>query len=281
MTSNSPPIAEVFDQAKLTARLPALFLSHGSPLLAVQQSSTTRALVRMGQNLPLPRAVIVLSAHWQSTDLLVNTAPWPLQWHDYQIRSTNPDILALKSELSALNYRPKGDPDLALQVLDLLHRAGISAYPDQLRPLDHGVWSPLSHLYPMANVPVVQISLPSAYGAQQAYELGQILAPLRDQQVMLIGSGSITHNLSMASQAKPDPKDAADVQDFAYWLINELSVDPKAAFDWQSDPRAKAAHPTPEHLLPLFFAAGVAPRISTVHSSHRLSGLGMGIYRFD
>lgn len=275
--------------------LPALFVSHGLPTLAVSKNATTDALARLGYNLPKPQAIIIMSAHWQSQTLEVSTASHLATWHDYHIPSElkfNDASLAnaLTEKLKNFRYYAKGHPELAQYIIDLLHHSGADAHADTLHPLDHGVWAPLAHMYPEADVPIIQLSLPTAFDAYACYQLGACLHFLRERQVLIIGSGNITHNLVQlnwqSTQAADQPKDTPSpakehAAAFRNWLVDKLKNDTVAALDWQQAPFAKENHPTHEHLLPLFFALGTGQMVSVVHASFSHDTLGMDIYRFD
>lgn len=253
--------------------LPGLFISHGSPMLALSPEQIGPALHRLAFNLPTPRAIVIMSAHWESSDLEISVAVRPHTWHDFR---------GFPAALYQLRYPAPGDPQLAEQLIQLLAEQGIAAHANNSRPRDHGVWMPLLHLYPNADIPVVQISLPSEWSAQQIYAIGQCLAVLREQQILLIGSGSITHNLAELTWHNPQ----ADVPDWASQFRNRVVQalshnDPAAVLNWQHLPHAQRNHPRVEHLAPLFFAMGTGPRFNVVHSSFSMGALGMDIYRFD
>lgn len=251
-------------------KLPALFISHGAPTLAIEQSATTSALARIGQNLPKPRAIIIMSAHWQSAKLEISSNPQPKTWHDFS---------GFTPELYDLQYPAAGQPALAETLAQQLTARGITCRVNPLRVSDHGVWAPLLHLYPEADIPIVQISLPRHYDSVACYQLGAQLAQLRDEQILLIGSGSITHNLqALRWQAESIDKTA---RDFKVWLLQQLKTDIPSALDWQQYPNYQNVHPSDEHLLPLFFALGAGQRVSVVHQSMAHHSLGMDIYRFD
>lgn len=252
------------------SKLPALFVSHGAPTLAIEQSATTSALARMGQNLPKPRAIVIMSAHWQSAKLEISSNPQPKTWHDFS---------GFVPELYELQYPAKGQPALAETLAQQLTARGITCRVNPLRASDHGVWAPLLHLYPQADIPIVQISLPQHYDSAACYQVGAQLAPLLHEQVLLIGSGSITHNLQ-AMRWQADSIDNA-AKDFKVWLLQKLKNDIPGALDWQQYPNYQIIHPSDEHLLPLFFALGAGQRVSVVHQSMAHHSLGMDVYRFD
>lgn len=252
------------------AKLPALFVSHGAPTLAIEQSSTTSALARIGQNLPKPRAIVIMSAHWQSAKLEISSNPQPKTWHDFS---------GFAPELYELQYPAAGQPALAETLAHQLTTRGITCRVNPMRACDHGVWAPLKHLYPQADVPIVQISLPQHYDSIACYQLGAQLEQLRHEQILIIGSGNITHNLQ-ALRWQADSIDQA-AKSFKQWLLQQLKTDIPSALDWQQYPDYKNIHPSDEHLLPLFFALGAGQRVSVVHQSMAHHSLGMDIYRFD
>ena len=267
--ADAPEISKVATVSK-RPKLPALFISHGAPTLAIEQSATTSALARIGQNLPKPRAIIIMSAHWQSAKLEISSNPQPKTWHDFS---------GFTPELYDLQYPAAGQPALAETLAQQLTARGITCRVNPLRVSDHGVWAPLLHLYPEADIPIVQISLPRDYDSVACYQLGAQLAQLRDEQILLIGSGSITHNLqALRWQAESIDKTA---RDFKVWLLQQLKTDIPSALDWQQYPNYQNVHPSDEHLLPLFFALGAGQRVSVVHQSMAHHSLGMDIYRFD
>ena len=253
-----------------TSTLPALFISHGAPTLAVEQSATTSALARMGQNLPKPRAIVIMSAHWQSAKLEISSNPQPKTWHDFS---------GFAPELYELQYPVSGQPALAETIAHQLSARGMTCSVNPVRACDHGVWAPLRHLYPEADVPIVQVSLPQHYDSIACYQLGAQLARLRDEQILVVGSGNITHNLQ-ALRWDADSIDQA-AKSFKQWLLQQLKTDIPTALDWQQYPEYKDIHPSDEHLLPLFFALGAGQRVSVVHQSMAHHSLGMDIYRFD
>lgn len=257
----------------MIATLPGLFISHGSPMLALEPEQIGPALHRLAINLPRPKAIVVMSAHWESDTLEVSTATRPETWHDFR---------GFPPELYQIRYPAAGEPQLAERIIQRLQDAHLDTHANALRPRDHGVWMPLLHLYPEVDIPVVQISLPMKMSAQQIYQTGQILAPLREEQILLIGSGSITHNLaelSWSDDHAPTPEWASS---FRNWVVNHLANDDfPAVLDWHNAPNVRRNHPTLEHLAPLFFAMGTGQRFSVVHSSFSLGSLGMDLYRFD
>ncbi|AWL29704.1 dioxygenase [Acinetobacter defluvii] len=253
--------------------LPGLFISHGSPMLALDPEQVGPALNRLSLNLPKPQAIVVMSAHWESNALEVSTAIRPETWHDFR---------GFPPELYEIRYPASGNPELAEEILHLLAEAHLPAHANSTRPRDHGVWMPLLHMYPDADIAVVEISLPMHMNADDIYKIGQVLAPLREKQILLIGSGSITHNLrelAWHGDASQVPEWAST---FRNYVVNKLTHhDYDAVLDWSNIPFVQRNHPTLEHFAPLFFAMGTGSRFSVVHSSFSMGALGMDIYRFD
>lgn len=249
--------------------LPSLFISHGSPMLALQPGASGPALAGLANALPRPKAVVLVSAHWESRDLLVMSNPQPATWHDFG---------GFPQALYAVQYPAPGAPALAQRVADLL-----GAKLDARRPFDHGSWVPLSLMYPQAEIPVIQVSLPSQAGPALQLKVGAALAALRGEGILLIGSGSITHNLGELDwHAGPDTIEPWALA-FRDWVVEKLQADDRPALleYRQQAPFAVRNHPSDEHLLPLFFALGAGERFSIVHQGFTLGALGMDIYRFD
>lgn len=252
---------------------PSLFISHGSPMLALEPGASGPALTRLAAELPRPRAIVIVSAHWESDELLVNGNPEPETWHDFG---------GFPAALFAVQYPAKGLPELTRQVVDLLADSDIAARVHNTRPFDHGVWVPLSLMYPLADIPVVQVSLPSRMGPALQTRVGKALAQLRAEQVLIIGSGSITHNLrELDWHAGPETVEQW-AKDFRDWMIDKLAAnDEQALHDYRRQaPHAARNHPTDEHLLPLYFARGAGGDFSIAHQGFTMGALGMDIYRF-
>lgn len=253
--------------------LPGLFISHGSPMLALNPEQVGPALNRLGLNLPQPQAIAVMSAHWESNALEVSTGVRPETWHDFR---------GFPPELYEIRYPAPGDPQLAEEILHLFSEAHISAHANSTRPRDHGVWMPLLHMYPQADIPVVEISLPMNISAKEIYKIGQTLAVLREKQILLMGSGSITHNLRELSWQGENANVPEWASTFRNTVVSKLHhQDFDAVLDWKNLPFIERNHPTLEHFAPLFFAMGTGHRFSIVHSSFSMGSLGMDIYRFD
>ena len=229
-------------------RAPSLFVSHGSPMFAVEPGLLGPNLGRVGQDLDTLSAIVVVSPHWQTRGIRV-TAVVALE--------TIHDFWGFPVELYSLQYPASGDPRLAGTIVELLQEAGFEAQPDAGRGLDHGAWVPLRYLRPDAKVPVLQVSLPHDIDADGAFRLGEALKPLRDQGVLVVGSGSLTHNLYEFRQHIADPEYA---QRFADWVSDAVARgDVNALVNYRAEaPHAARAHPTEEHYLPLLVALGAS-----------------------
>ena len=230
------------------SRAPSLFVSHGSPMFALEPGRLGPNLEQIGQSLPALTAIVVGSPHWQTRGVRVTGASTLETIHDFG---------GFPAPLYALQYPAQGAPQIASHVLELLQRAGFDAAIDARRGLDHGAWVPLRYLKPAADVPVLQVSMPHELDAAGALRLGQALAPLRDLGVLVIGSGSLTHNLYEFRQHIEDPQYA---QAFGDWIADAVTRgDVEALVQYRERaPHAVRAHPTEEHYLPLLVALGAS-----------------------
>ncbi|WLI90747.1 class III extradiol ring-cleavage dioxygenase [Massilia sp. R2A-15] len=258
--------------------LPTIFVSHGSPMLALQDSPARRFLQELGQSLPRPKAIAVVSAHWETAGSpAVSLAPRPSTIHDFG---------GFPQALFDMRYPAAGAPEVAERAAALFEAAGIPVGRSADRGLDHGAWVPLKLMYPDADVPVMQISLVRGASPAVHEKLGQALAQLRHEGVLVIGSGSLTHNLY---EYRGQPVDAPAphwVSEFESWMCERLEAnDAEALLDYRNRaPSAKQNHPTEEHLLPLFVAmgaAGAGAKTQLLHSSFEHGVLAMDAYAFN
>ena len=265
--------------------LPTLFISHGSPMTALEPREAGAFMQQLGPALTarfgLPQAVLVASAHSLARQPTVLAAP---QHHAVY------DFGGFDPKLQTLRYDAPGAPALAAQAMALLEAAGLPAQQSNNSGLDHGIWTPLRYMFPAANIPVLPLAWPADWAPARLFALGQALAPLADDGVLIIGSGSITHNLQrvfaggrMAAVDQPITPESAAFQD---WF-----ADRAAAADWPAlwayraqAPNARLMHPSDEHLLPWFIAAGAGGAAATpglrIHSSQTYGDLGMDTYAF-
>jgi 4,5-DOPA dioxygenase extradiol len=235
----------------VTYRMPPLFLSHGSPMFAIEPGTTGAAWAKLGRTLPKPRAVLMVSAHWETAVPMLSGNPKPETIHDFG---------GFPPELYRLTYPAPGAPDLAAQCVALLKAGEITAGVDGCRGLDHGAWVPLRWMYPDADIPVVQLSVQPDLGPARHVQLGRALEPLTGDGVLIIGSGHTTHNLRdwMANRRRPEP--LPYVRAFSMWLATTLAAHDTEALESYREraPDAARAHPSEEHFLPLFVAYGAA-----------------------
>lgn len=244
-----------------STRQPVLFVSHGAPLLAVQENAATAAWREIGRSLARPRAVLVASAHHDAPGPTLTAQAQPETIHDFY---------GFPRELFEIRYPAPGEPTIAGEIRERLASAGFAAQLDPRRGIDHGVWVPLLRLFPEADVPVISISVDPHRDAQWQHRLGTTLAPLRDEGVLIVGSGSLTHNLRALDWHAATSNGTPEARAFADWVLEQLAAGRDAAvLDWESAPQARFNHPTPEHWLPLPIALGAASGSAapTVHAA--------------
>lgn len=247
-SAEAPAAFAGIEEQTMSTTLPALFVSHGAPTFAIDPGVAGPKLADLGRGLPRPKAVLMVSPHWMTRGgVAVSAAAQPETIHDFG---------GFPQALYELQYPAPGAPALAAQVVERLRQAGIVAGLDAQRGLDHGAWVPLMYLLPDAQVPVIQVSLPYPCDAAGALRLGQALAPLREEGVLIVGSGSLTHNLY--EFRRHHGGDEAYVRAFAGWVRDALRQgDAQALLDYRRlAPDAERAHPTEEHFLPLLVALG-------------------------
>lgn len=253
---------------------PALFLSHGAPDLALRDIPARRFLETLGSCLRKPDAIVIASAHHEASGGPAVRAPSRFRtWHDFG---------NFDRRLFERRYEPEGAAEVAEEVLGLLRSAGMPAAGDDSDLLDHGAWVPLSLLYPAADVPLVAVSIDPSHDSRWHEALGAALSPLRARNVLLIGSGSISHNLRAVFASRPG-EDFAWVEGFTGWLEEAIRTGARERLlDAMAEaPAAARNHPTDEHLLPLFFAAGAGGAQGTrLHHSYDREVLAMDAYAF-
>jgi 4,5-DOPA dioxygenase extradiol len=247
-------------------------------MLAVQDSPARRFLQRLAEDLPRPKAIIVFSAHWETNGApAVSLAEAPSTIHDFG---------GFPQALFDIRYPAPGAPDLAERAAALFAAAGIAVGRSAQRGLDHGAWVPLSLIYPGADVPVMQISLLRGAGPAAHEKLGHALEQLRHEGVLVIGSGSLTHNLYELHCQAVDAPAPRWVSEFELWMRERLEAnDREALLEYRSRaPSAAQNHPSEEHLLPLFVAmgaAGAGAKAQLLHASIEHGVLAMDAYAFN
>jgi 4,5-DOPA dioxygenase extradiol len=253
---------------------PALFLSHGAPTLALANNVYTHAWSELAVVLGRPESILVVSAHWDTPFPAVCTAPRLDTIHDFS---------GFPEALYRVRYQPPGAPALAARVEELLAAIGQRPAIDPERGIDHGGWVPLRWMYPDADIPVTQLSIQSELGARHHVGIGRALAALREEGVLVVGSGGIVHNLGdldwSGGQAPPEPWAAS----FAEWMADRVE---QGAFEELVDYRTLAkdavrAHPTEDHLVPFFVALGAGGiPARRMNLGFDMGSLGMDCYAF-
>jgi len=251
--------------------LPALFVSHGSPTLPLDDCPARDFLRSLGGQLPRPSAILAISAHWDADTPSVNAVARNDTIHDFS---------AFPKPLHELSYDAPGSPALAERTAGLLTRAGVPLEIDRQRGLDHGAWVPLMLMYPDAGIPVVQLSIHRSHSPRHHIDFGRALRPLRDD-VLILASGGFVHNLgAIAWNGGPEPGWS---RSFADWMDRALTErrDEDLAHYRTRAPDAVTAHPSDDHLMPLFVAYGAGETTARIHTSVTLGSLRMDAYRFD
>lgn len=262
--------------------LPTLFLSHGSPMLALTDTPAHRFLQSLAATLPRPRAIVVVSAHFETDEPVVVSDLHPEMIYDFR---------GFPPALSEIVYGAPGDAATAAEVHDLLRAAGMPVTVAPKRGFDHGAWVPLSLAWPDAKVPIVQLSIQPHHDAAYHFALGRALEALRAENILVIGTGSATHNLGLFFR-NPNGRPTVDAPPvdwavtFADWIADRAAAgDAESLVDYRvRAPFAEMAHPEDDHFLPFFVALGAAgkgAKGTRIHNSYEYGALAMDMYRFD
>lgn len=255
--------------------MPALFVSHGAPNVILYDSPTRQFFAGLGETLGRPRAIVVVSAHWEARTPMVNASIRPKTIHDF---------FGFEPPLYEMTYPATGAPELARDLARRLEGAGMRSVMDDARGLDHGVWVPLKLMYPQADIPVTQVSVQSRDSTHHHFLIGQALRDLRQDDVLVLASGNATHNLR---EMLPDGSAVPGwVTAFASWLRQKVTEgNTEDLLDYRdSAPFAERNHPTEEHFLPLFVALGAGtPGLPgrIIHNALSYGVLAMDAYAFD
>lgn len=260
----------------MTPTQPTAFVSHGSPMLVLEDGAAHRFLKGFGDIMPEPRAILAVSAHWETDRPVLSRAAKPDTIHDFG---------GFPRELFEMRYPAPGAPDVAETAARLLAEAGFDPELSPDRGLDHGAWVPLKLAYPDADVPVTQLSIQPRRDPEWHFRLGRALRPLRDEGVLILGSGAVTHNLEAFFRGgfEHDSSVPDWVNAFSRWLaaaIEEGRLDDLLAYRERA-PFGAENHPTPDHILPLFVALGAAGdslAAKRVHDSFTYGILAMDAY---
>ena len=229
--------------------MPAIFFGHGNPMNALAKNDWTEAWAAIGRTIPTPRGILCVSAHWYLPATLVTTMATPRTIHDFG---------GFPRELFQVQYPAPGDPELAQQIRDLLKPTDVGL--DHSWGLDHGTWSVLCHVFPNADVPIVQLSIDETKPAAFHFELGKRLAPLRDEGILICGSGNLVHNLHTYAWGRhlPEPYDwAVRFETTARELMQNKTFEPLINYETLGRD-ALLSIPTPDHYLPLVYVLGAA-----------------------
>lgn len=255
-----------------TTFLPSLFIAHGAPDLPYSTTPARAFTEGLGALFPGVRAIVVISAHWEADLPTIGTAPSPATIHDFG---------RFDDRLFSLRYPARTSAEVIAELAQALDRAGIAHATDPTRGYDHGVWIPLMLAYPKADVPVIQLSLRHGAAAAQHFALGQALAPLRETGVLIVGSGATVHNLrAIAPEGSATPAWARAFDD---WIVTAVEAgDTEGLLRFPDAPEgAWQAHPTPEHLMPLFVALGAGGGTGwALHRSFSWGAIGMTSFAF-
>lgn len=268
MWAVKPQISRMTDQ---TSRMPALFIGHGSPMNTLDRNVWTDGWRALGTELPRPRALLVVSAHWYIGATAVTAMPRPRTIHDFR---------GFPPELFAFQYNAPGAPDVAREVAEIAKPTPVSLDETQWG-LDHGTWSVLAHLFPDADIPVVQLSIDATKGGEHHLDLARRLAPLRDKGVMIIGSGNVVHNLGRIDWHAGDK--GADWADRFDLHVEQLMRErPGDILESLRHPDARPSIPTPDHFIPVLTAAGLAAEsgetVDTMFEGRTMGSLSMTSY---
>lgn len=262
-------------------RLPTFFISHGGgpwPWMPGMSEGAYAKLADSLRRIPLeigakPRAILMVSAHWEASAFTIQTHPNPSMIYDYH---------GFPAHTYQIRYPSQGDPTLATRVVELLHKTNLPVATDARRGYDHGMYAPMAIAYPNADMPTVQLSLLASLNPQIHLELGRALAPLREEGIVLIGSGLSYHNLRAFG-----PEAQHDSMAFDKWLHNTMQLTgaerTDALLHWENAPAARRAHPRAEHLIPLMVAVGAAEHETAkviYHEENFMGGVAASSFRF-
>jgi 4,5-DOPA dioxygenase extradiol len=252
------------------SRMPALFIGHGSPMNTLELNGFTRAWRALGTRLPRPRAILAISAHWYIGATAVTAMARPRTIHDFY---------GFPRELFEFEYPAPGSPEVAQEVIEAVKPSWIGADRDEWG-LDHGTWSVLAHLFPQADVPVVQLSINASQPFDYHFDLGARLSSLRDRGILVLSSGNVVHNLRLIQWNRPTAgEDWAQRFDDA--VVKQMIDDPSALATLTGHPDYAKSVPTPEHFLPLLYTAGLAAaegHCQPLIRSHSLGSISMTCY---
>ncbi|MCM3627831.1 dioxygenase [Paenibacillus glycanilyticus] len=254
--------------------LPSYFFAHGAPSIVLEENSYTELLKSFAANHPKPKAIVLFSAHWEEVAQAVSGA---------DTYSTIYDFGGFQEELYQMTYPARGDQALTDRIVSLFESSGVRTVQDKERGLDHGAWAVLKLLYPEADIPVIALSVNRYLTNEQQYQIGKALAELREQDVLIIGSGGTVHNLRALNWRSAGVDDWAE--SFDNWLQEKLEAwDTESLFRYETlAPYAAQAVPTSEHFIPLLLAMGAADgtrQAKLLHRSYQYGNLSLSCWEF-
>ncbi len=248
---------QLVDTYSLTDKMPVLFLGHGSPMNAIEENQFTNGFHQVAATLPKPKAIIVISAHWYTQGTFVTAMQKPRTIHDF---------IGFPEALFNVNYPANGSPGLAMETKNILNPVKVEL--DEEWGLDHGTWSVLKHLYPKADIPVIQLSIDYTKETAYHFELAKKLSALRDKGVLIIGSGNIIHNLRLVDWKNFDKENygfdwAIETKATINQLILDQNIQPLINFK-NASKAFQLAIPTPDHYLPLIYTLGLQQKEDSI-----------------
>lgn len=257
----------------MKVKYPSLFVSHGAPTMIIEACPAREFLQKLGRDIGRPEAILCVSAHWTTLKPTVTMHPQPPTLHDFY---------GFPDELFAIQYPAPGDLLLAKRVLSLLAGKGIAAERDMARGFDHGAWSPLKLMYPDATIPVVQLSVQPHLDPAHHLAVGQALQPLLKEGILILASGSTTHNLQDFFGRELNSEPLPYALEFTEWITESISAGRTSdLLDYLSKaPHALRNHPSPEHLLPLFVAMGAGDKGQLIHDSYTYGAISMAAFKW-
>lgn len=258
-----------------TSKMPVLFIGHGSPMNAIANNDYTRALSTLSHHLPPPKAILMISAHWMTRGSYVTAMAKPPTIHDF---GGFPDALY------QIQYPAKGNPEIAKEIIAQITSPHIGA-DEKEWGLDHGAWSVLRHVYPKADIPVIQLSLDMTKPAEYHYELGEKLKFLRNQGVLIIGSGNITHNLRIFDWSEDAPLLSWAVE-FDQWVSEKLKAKDfhPLVSEYLKNKNGTIAQPTPDHYYPMLYVLGAVDendKLDFIYEGIQNASISMRSFRFQ
>jgi len=273
MNLNLNELKTITDGFQSSQKMPVLFIGHGNPMNAIYDNNFTQSLHKLGKSLEKPNAILVISAHWQTRGTFVSTNPWPPTIYDFS---------GFDRKLYEVKYEPKGAPELAKELMNTV--TSVTIKEDIAMGLDHGAWTVLKHLYPLADVPVFEMSMDFDKPPSFHYNLGSELSKLREKGVLIIGSGNIVHNLRLLdwNNAYGKPFDwALDFDEFVKNNINNRNFQPLVEYE-KYGKAALLSVPSNDHYLPMLYTLGLANEkepIKYIYEGYEFGSLSMRCFQ--